>query len=82
MSRIHITLICTIAMLLCAGCSQESSDATAYRRHAEQLAHQNRRLQNSYDGASTLLTVSNIALVITGGGLAVCLWNLLRRKSL
>jgi len=81
MSRINLPLLAAIAILLSAGCSQESRDATAYRRQAEQLTHQNRRLQQDVNGASSLLAISNIAVVIVAGGLAVSLWHLMRSRG-
>ena len=73
MSRIFPPLAAAVlALLLCAGCDSESTSN-------QRLAAENRRLKHDYDGASALLTISNITVVILGGGLAISLWTLVRR---
>jgi hypothetical protein len=61
-----------LVLLLCAGCDSESQSN-------QRLAAENRRLRQDYDGASALLTISNITVVVLGGCLAVSLWTLVRR---
>jgi len=63
-----------LALLLCAGCHSESP-------HTQRLIAENRRLQQDVNGATALLTISNIAHVIVAGGLAVCLWHLMRNRG-
>ena len=76
----HRAAVAGALLFLALGCQPESRDAAAYRRQAERLAAENRRLTQEVQGASAVLTVSNITLVILGGGLAIALYGLIRNR--
>ncbi len=81
MKRMVLILFALGCMVLAPGCKPaESRDTAAYRRQVERLAAENRRLTQEVQGASAVLNVSNMALVILGGGLAIAVYSIIRNR--